>query len=107
MALLDNAWYIDFGNGATTGYYAVTKWSNHTAAVGEIIRQFTTPAVGNERCFVCITGGATGATEPTWTVTRGAKNTSSSAVYQECTGIAALNGDMTNTPTWTQVHANS
>lgn len=101
MALVDNAWYVDYGDGATTGYYALTKWSNHTAVAGEIIRQFTAPAVGSERVFVCTTAGATGATEPTWVNTRGALNTSSSAVYQECTGIAALNGDATNTPSWT------
>lgn len=101
MALVDNAWYVDYGDGATTGYYAATKWANVTAVAGQIIRQFTAPAVGSERCFVCTTAGATGATEPTWVNTRGALNTSSSAVYQECTGIAALNGDATNTPSWT------
>jgi hypothetical protein len=100
MALVDNAFYVDFGDGATTGYYAVAVWSNHTAVAGEIIRQATTPAAGSERCFVCTTAGATGAVEPTWTVTRGALNTSSVAVYQECSGIAALNGDVTNTPAW-------
>jgi hypothetical protein len=103
MALVDNAWYVNYGNGSSTGYYAVTAWSNKTAVAGEIIRQATTPSVGNERCFVCIVAGATGSTEPTWAVTRGAKNTSSSAVYQECTGVAALNGDVTNTPNWTTV----
>lgn len=103
MALVDNAWYIHFGNGSSTGYYAVPVWSNHTAVAGEIIRQATAPAVGSERCFVCTTAGATGAVEPTWTTTRGALNTSSAAVYQECTGIAGLNGDLTNTPNWTTV----
>jgi hypothetical protein len=103
MALVDNAWYVNYGNGSNTGYYAVATWSNHTAVAGEIIRQLTAPAVGSERCFVCTTAGATGSSEPTWVNTRGALNTSSSAVYQECTGVAALNGDATNTPTWTTV----
>ncbi len=89
------------------GWWNVTQWANKTAAAGEIIRQATTPAVGSERVFVCTTAGATGATEPTWTTTRGALNTSSSAVYQEATGVAALNGDLTNTPTWAQMRAAS
>ncbi len=85
---------------AATGWWGVTQWANKTAAAGEIIRQATTPAVGSERVFVCTTAGATGATEPTWTTTRGAINASSTARYQEATGVAALNGDLTNTPLW-------
>jgi hypothetical protein len=106
VALLDKAFYVSFGDGSTTGYYAATKWtSGATAVAGQIIRQFTAPAAGSERCFVCIAGGAVGAVEPTWILTRGAKNVSSSAIYQECSGVAALNGDLTNTPNWVAYHA--
>lgn len=108
MPLVDNAWYVDFGDGATTGYYAVTAWAALTTKVcGDLIRQSAAPSVGNERTFVCTasTGGtgATGAAEPTWTVTRGALNTDATVTWQEATGIAALNGDKTNTPTWNTV----
>jgi hypothetical protein len=92
-----SVWYCR-DDGTPVGWSNVTAWSNHTAAAGELVRQATTPTVGNERVFVAIVGGATGSTEPTWTVTKGAKNTSSSATYQECTGQPAVNGDLTNTP---------
>lgn len=109
MALVDNAWYVDFGDGSTTGYFAVTKWATGVSKVcGNLIRQNTAPAVGSERVFVCVasTGGTgtTGATEPTWTVTRGAKNTDNTLTWQEATGVAALNGDLTNTPKWTDAN---
>ena len=50
--------------------------------------------------FVVIVAG-TSSTEPSWTVTRGAKNTSGAVTFQECTGASAVNGDLTNTPNWT------
>jgi hypothetical protein len=100
MALVDNAWYVNFGNGSSTGYYAIPTFPGLTVvAAGALYRQLTTPAVGSERVFVVTTGGVT-TTEPTWTVTRGALNTSGTAVFQECTGLSGLNGDITNTPTW-------
>ena len=103
MALVDNAWYVNCGDGSTTGYYAVAKWTASTAYVaGNLIRQNAAPAVGSERMFVCIIAGTSLLTEPTWTVTRGAKTAESAGpTWQECTGIAALNGDATNTPSWT------
>jgi hypothetical protein len=78
--------------------------ASHAYSAGQLIRQLTAPVVGSERVFVCVVAGTSG-TEPAWTVTRGAKNTSTTPVFQECTGQAALNGDLTNTATWAQVKA--
>jgi hypothetical protein len=89
-------WYIR--DNGTIGWSGVTAWSNHTAVAGELRRQSTTPTVGNERVFIAIVGGATGASQPTWVVTKGAKTTDGSVTWQECTGQPAVNGDLTNTP---------
>ena len=91
---------LGFENPAS--YYAVAPYANQAWVVGNILRQLTAPAVGSERCFVVHVGG-TSTGEPTWVNTRGAINaftTAGSCI--ECTGVAALNGDLTNTPTWTQ-----
>ena len=102
-AITNNTWYVNYGNGSSTEYYAVTAWpSNTDKAVGDLIRQNAAPTVGNERVFVCIVAGkTTNGTEPTWTVTKGAKNTDNTATWQECTGQAGVNGDATNCPLWT------
>jgi hypothetical protein len=95
---LASYWYVNYGNGTTTGYYAVTRWATGVLkAVGQVVRQNTTPAVGNERCFVCVVAGTTGATEPTWVLTTGAKTTDNTITWMECSGRAGLNGSLTNT----------
>ncbi len=95
MAFPRTQWYVN-----SVGYAAVAAFAAaHSYAAGNLIRQLTTPTVGNERVFVCIVAGTSG-TEPSWTVTRGAKNTSTTPVFQECTGQAAVNGDIVNTVAW-------
>lgn len=94
MALFDLAWYVN-----SVGYTAVAQYSvGATYAAGALVRQLTAPSTNNERVFVCTVAGVAGA-EPTWVVTRGAKNTST-VTFQECTGHPALNGDSANTFTW-------
>lgn len=94
--------------GSTGTYYGVTMWTGPRGwSPGSLVRQNAVPAVGSERIFVALTGGTgvTG-TEPTWTTTRGATTSElngSTMIWQECTGLAALNGDITNTPTWQQL----
>lgn len=107
MAFYEQVWYCNAGDQSTTGHYAVTKRPQNAAvAAGVIRRQFTAPTVGNERCFVCIVAGTTAnTTDATWTVSRGAKVTDGTVTWQECTGIGAVNGDLTNTFTWAQAKA--
>jgi hypothetical protein len=106
MALYDLVIYTD-----SVSYAAVTAWATATIKqCGNLIRA-TAPAVGSERVFVCIhSSGATSQTagvEPTWGTTRGALTLdNTNLTWQECTGIAGVNGDIsTNNPTWTQYKA--
>ena len=99
MAFTGNlAWYI-----SSVQHAAITAWATGVAkSVGDLVRA-TAPAVGSERVFVCTVAGTTGGAEPTWTTTRGAVNTDNTVTWQEATGIAALNGDLDNTPSWNTV----
>jgi hypothetical protein len=102
VAFYDNTWYVN-----SVGYAAVTARPQNTAvAAGVIRKQFTAPAVNSERCFVCIVAGTTAnTTDATWTTTRGAKTTDGTATWCEITGVPAMNGDATNTPTWATAKA--
>jgi hypothetical protein len=84
-------------------YAAVSTWAATTAqSPGDLIRP-TAPSVTNERIYVCIVGGTTGSTQPTWDTSKGGKNTDGTVTWQEFTGEAAGNGDLTSTPNWNQV----
>lgn len=102
MSFFDTTWYLNYGNGSNTGYYAVAQWAASTPyTAGTIIRQLATPAVGSERLFVCyLTVGLSSATEPSWGITRGAQTIDTSVRWQECTGLAGINGDLINCPIW-------
>lgn len=98
MSYFDTVWYVK--DNGTVGWSAVTPWSaGATIAAGTFVRQLAFVA-GNERCFVALTAGTTGGTEPTWIVTRGAKTTDNTVTWQECTGAAGPNGDLINCPSW-------
>jgi hypothetical protein len=97
VAFYDTTWYV-----SSVAYAAVTVRPQNTAvAAGVVRRQFTAPAVNSERSFVCIVAGTTAnVTDATWSLTRGAKTTDGTVTWQEVTGMSAVNGDATNTPTW-------
>jgi hypothetical protein len=107
MAYYDAAWYLDYGNGTSTGYYSVAQWTaTHAYAAGAAVRQLAAPAVGSERVFVCIIAGTSLGSEPAWVTTRGAKTAEAAGpTWMEMTGVAGLNGDTTNTPNWTAAKA--
>lgn len=105
MAFFDTTWYTNYGDGSTTGYYAVPVWTTLTAyTAGQWVRQAAAPAVGSERCFVCVVAGTSLVSEPTWTVTRGAKTAEAAGpTWQECTGMPGPCGDLTNSVVWLTV----
>lgn len=95
MALYDTTWYL-----SSVDYAAIPQFQiNHAYNAADIIRQLTA-STGNERVFICIVAGTSAGAEPSWTLTRGAKTTSNTAQFQECTGQPGINGDFTNCPTW-------
>src|SRR5579872_7517095 len=99
-AVRSSVWYINYGNGSSTGYYAVSQWvTSHAYSVGDLVIPKTAPAVGNERVYVCTIAG-TSNVEPTWTFAKGDINAGSAESFQECTGQPGVNGDNTNVPAW-------
>lgn len=101
MALPLRKWYV-----GSTKWTAVAAWAALTSyPAGTLIRQNATPTVGNERVFVQLltTAPTSAASEPTWTVTQGAKTTDATCTWIEITGQAGVNGDLTNCPNWTAI----
>jgi hypothetical protein len=83
---------------------SVTPWSaNEVVVAGVLRRQLTTPAVGSERVFVSLNGGACGASEPTFVLTQGAKTVDNAVTWMECTGKAGVNGFLASTSNWNDV----
>jgi len=96
---LPTVWYANYGNGSSTGYFAVPVWATVTAYTVGAIRRATSPTAANERTFICIVAGTSLASEPTWVNTAGAKTVEAAGpTWMECTGQPALNADLTNTP---------
>lgn len=88
--------YVNFGDGSTTGYYAVTAWStlmsgDSTAngGRGTYVRQAAAPAVNSERVFRCTASGTAGVTEPTWATTKNGTTSDGTITWTECTGQEA------------------
>lgn len=105
-----NFWYVrDNAPTSTVGWSAVTAWAALTViAAGSLRRQLATPTVNNERVFVCIIGGTTGSSEPTWVITKGGMTAADgSCTWIECTGQPGVNGDTTNSATWAQNASNA
>jgi hypothetical protein len=95
LAYTETALYVD-----SVAYAAVAQWAaTHAYSVGNIVRQLAAPGAGNDRCFICLVGGTSQASEPTWNLSRGATN-ETTVHWMECTGLPAPNGDSTNTPSW-------
>lgn len=108
--------YVNFGDGSTTGYYAVAKWqASHTYSAssnggrGDFVRQLAVPTIGNERVFRCTTAGAvpvSDTVEPAWALTQnGAANDNNNGgigtlVWTECTGQ-----EVNQVSSWTAPHA--
>lgn len=101
--LNNQVWYC-----GSTKWTAVAAWAATTSyPAGSLVRQLATPTNGNERVFLQLatTSPISGAAEPTWTVTQGAKTTDATCTWIEVTGKPAVNGDATNTYTWANMNA--
>lgn len=92
-------WYCNYGNGTSTGYYAVAQWAALTSySIGDLRRQLAAPSVGSERVFRCTTAGTSLASEPSWNLTKGATTTEAAGpVWTEVTGNSTYG--------WTAPHA--
>lgn len=88
----------------STTYSAIPVWTTGAKVAGTLVRQ-TAPAINSERVFVCTIAGSSGASEPTWVTTKGAKTVDSTVTWQEITGIPGVNGDVTNTSSATGVRS--
>jgi hypothetical protein len=86
-----------------TGYSGVNGWAASTTYVcGALVRQSALPALGSECVFACIAStsgtGTSGASEPSWSTSKGTKTTDNTVTWMEVTGNPGVNNDNTNTP---------
>lgn len=108
MAFFNKVMYLSYGNGGTTGFYALPKRLPSTAyAVGAIVREFTTASIGNERAYLCVLAGTTSAAgDGPWGYSLRCQQTTDGTVsWYECSGHPAVNGDFVNTPSWAEIKA--
>lgn len=85
---------------------AVAAWpgASHSSTAAGLLMSNTdnSPAVDSERVLVNESASCTtSSTEPTWTTTKGAITADNTCNWQEVTGQPCVNGDTTNSPTWT------
>lgn len=81
---------------------ALPQWAASTSyTAGTVIRQLTA-AYNTARCWIALTSGTSGGTEPTWTTGAGDKITDGGVTWIECSGAAPLNetGPATSCPNW-------
>lgn len=87
---------------SSVSYAAVTAWAALTTySLGALRRQLTTPTQGNERVFCCTTGGISGASEPTWSLS--GTTTDGTVTWTEVTGNESYQGPVAGK--WTAPHA--
>ena len=99
-------WYVNYGNGSSTGYFAVMPWSAGMAMTVGVFCRPTAPAAGSERIYRCTTAGTgnvAGGTEPTWATTKASTTADNSGVWTEVTGNETYQGPVGGV--WTAPHA--
>ena len=104
--ITDGQWYYVISTGLTASdfRFAATYGGAAINTSGSVTNPVTVNAIkgGTERCFMCITAGTSLTTEPAWTLDKSAPTTEAGGpVWVEVTGYAAANGDLANTPNWT------
>lgn len=77
------SWYV-----SSVAYTGMTAWAASTAYnIGDIRKRLTGDGTyPNARVFRCTTAGTSGASEPTWVLTKGATTTDNTVVWTEVTG---------------------
>jgi hypothetical protein len=95
-------WYCeDDGASHAFGWSALTARANSTVyVVGDIRKQDGSVTVGNERAYMCVVAGTSGASSPAWTYTKGAQIADGGVTWREVSGQPAVNGDAANTVAW-------
>jgi len=79
QAIID--WVNDGNTGYVTAVYPSTTWASSTVyGVGRIVL----PSTANDRMYVCVVAGTSGATEPVWTTTVGAYQSADGTVTWIC-----------------------
>jgi hypothetical protein len=94
-------WYVR--DDGVYGWTSIVYWQAGIArTVGQIRRQTSGSLGNNSRAFIRVVAGTTGASEPTWNLSPGALTDDGavSGAWKECTGQAAVNGNIAQAPAW-------